>query len=87
MGVEFAIVTHDGRVSICAHLDPDLVRDGDALAHDLEESFAQLASAKRRADRRRREVDVIEATPPARRPQRCARPEPSAAKRSRSATT
>lgn len=56
MGVEFAIVTHEDRLSVCAHFDPTIVKHGDELSRDLEESFAQLRRAEKRTRKHRREI-------------------------------
>ncbi len=56
MGVEFAILTQQNRLSICAHLDPNVVRHGDELAGDLEHAFAQLKRAEKRTRKHRREI-------------------------------
>ncbi len=56
MGVEFAILTQNDRLSICAHLDPNVVRHGDELARDLAEAFAQLRRAEKRTRKHRREI-------------------------------
>ena len=56
IGVGFAIVTHDARLSICAHFDPSVIRDGDALARDLEVAFTQLRRAEKRTREHRREI-------------------------------
>ena len=80
MGVEFAIVSHAGRVSICANLDPELVRGGDALAEDLQESFAQLE----RADVRTARPRAVGITTPTRPPSRYANGVASSASRARS---
>lgn len=85
MGVEFAIVTHDDRVSICAHFDPTIVTKGDELSHDIDEAFALLRRAEKRTRKHRREIkrlgallrpvsraarDEAPATKPPRRPDR-----------------
>lgn len=56
MGVEFAIVTHGDRLSICAHFDPNVARHGDDLRDDLERAFAQLRRAEKRTRAHRREI-------------------------------
>lgn len=61
MGVEFAIVTHDDRLSICAHFDPTIVRHGDEFKRDLDESFAQLRRAEKRTRKHRREIRRLDA--------------------------
>lgn len=77
MGVEFAILSQDERISVCAHFDPNVVRHGDELSHDLAEAFAQLRRAEKRTRKHRREIKRLGAL--LRPVSRAARPEQDAA--------
>jgi WS/DGAT/MGAT family acyltransferase len=47
MGLEFAIMSYAGRLSICAAAEPHLVPDADTLADHLQAAAAELADALR----------------------------------------
>jgi hypothetical protein len=70
MGLEFAVMSYDGRISICATLDPALVPDADqigaAIRESGEELLAAMGVAKRsprpagdQAERLRESLDVL----------------------------
>lgn len=48
MGIEFAVMNHADSWSLCAHIDPELVPDEEALMSDLEKSFQELRRAHHR---------------------------------------
>ena len=56
VGVGFTIVPQARGVSICAHLDPTLVPNGDELEADLHAAFRQLRRAEKRTRAARREM-------------------------------
>lgn len=63
MGIEFAIMNHADTWSLCAHIDPHLVPDEEALLSDLEKSFRELRSTHRRTMREVAKLDTLARLP------------------------